>query len=167
MTDTPGFGTADIIAHVEALDAHGCTECPAHEATFQRGEQIAYVPTHARVYFEDAKTDDDWLWSVAHPAAEFGFVTSQRGDTVFCRYWRKGHPGDLRTVANSEGTPADCLVKHRSVRPAVVERALEGIERVQEIADSLTETPAMLEQPPFDAPTIKFFGHEGEYEWTP
>lgn len=85
------------------------------EARFECGEQIAYVPLHAS-------------GDIEHPDVEFGFVTSQRGHTVFCRYWRKGYLGDLRTRANSEGTPADMLVRHQSVFPGVVQSWLNGIE---------------------------------------
>jgi len=91
---------------------------------FNRGEQIAYVPRHAQIQHGD----EGWTWQDSHPDIEFGFVTSQRGDTVFCRYWRKGQPGTLRTVANSEGTPEDCLVRYRSVLDGDVWGALQYIE---------------------------------------
>lgn len=58
----------------------------------KRGDQIIYVPRHA-------KGDTD------HPNCERGFVTSVRGDNAFCRYWRKRLPFELRTTANSELTP--------------------------------------------------------------
>ena len=74
---------------------------------FRRGEQIAYIPTHAE-------------GDITHPDVEIGFVTSQHGDTVWCRYWRKNHPGELRTVSNSEGTPIDMLVHYQSVEPDVI-----------------------------------------------
>lgn len=80
-------------------------------ATFNRGEQIAYIPLHA---------DGD----IEHPDVEFGFVTSQRGDTVFCRYWRHDLL-DLRTKANSEGTPVEMLVRRTSVPSMRVESAIE------------------------------------------
>jgi hypothetical protein len=82
------------------------------EPTFQPGDQVAYIPHHA-------------AGDIQHPDVEFGFVTSpsQRGD-YFCRYWRKGQPGTLRTVANSECTPVDCMVKHDSVDQSSVDRLL-------------------------------------------
>lgn len=61
------------------------------------GTQIIYVPTHA-------------AGDVTHPDAEAGFVTAVRGNVAFCRYWSKTKPGELRTKANSEGTPVDLLV---------------------------------------------------------
>lgn len=71
--------------------------------------QIAYIPAHAN-------------GDIAHPDVEFGFVTSLRKDAAFCRYWRKGHPGELRTLANSELTPIENLVEFESVTQfAVVE----------------------------------------------
>ena len=95
----------------------------AHQLT--RGQQIAYIPTHARHSTGVASTQ----WAIRHhPDVEFGFVTSQRGDTIFCRYWRKGHLGDLRTLVNSEGTPADCIVVYDSVPQSVVESTLKHIE---------------------------------------
>jgi hypothetical protein len=95
--------------------------------TFQRGEQIACVPLHAQIPMEDGA----WQWREIHPDIEYGFVTSQRGDTVFCRYWRKGQPGTLRTVANSEGTPVDCLVRHWSVPSGDVWEAIQRIEQME------------------------------------
>lgn len=66
------------------------------------GTQIIYIPMHAQ-------NDED------HPDVEEGFVTSQRGDTVFCRYWSKYHSG-LRTMGNSEGTPIQ-FIKVKQTRP--------------------------------------------------
>lgn len=83
---------------------------------FTQGQQIAYVPTHAE-------------GDLQHPDVEFGFVFSDRGgDSVFCRYWRKGHLGQLRTVANSELTPRDMLVAYVSVPQEYIDVALERIE---------------------------------------
>lgn len=80
------------------------------------GTQIAYIPTHA---------NDD----LEHPDVEFGFVTSERGDSHFCRYWIKGQPGKLRTVSCSELTPSYMLVEIESVLPVVVSDAMALIER--------------------------------------
>jgi len=76
--------------------------------------QIAYIPMHAS-------------GNLHHPDVEFGFVTSICGDAAFCRYWRKGKPGVLRTVANSELTPLDMLVEHVSVAQVEVNRILKAI----------------------------------------
>lgn len=65
------------------------------------GDQIVYIPAHA-------KKDPD------HPDREYGFVESVRGTTAYCRYWRKGQPGVLRTVANSEATNIMDLQKAKS-----------------------------------------------------
>lgn len=72
------------------------------------GTQIAYIPLHAE-------------GDINHPDVEFGFVVSERGDAHFCRYWRRGHLGELRTVANSELTPTDNLVEYKSVSQDVVD----------------------------------------------
>lgn len=84
---------------------------------FAPGDQVAYVPTHA---------DGD----LKHPDVEFGFVTSMRpaGDAAFCRYWRRGHLGELRTVANSECTPVDLLVPHQSVSQTIVDDVLRQLD---------------------------------------
>lgn len=87
---------------------------------FSRGEQIAYIPMHAK-------------GNIDHPDVEFGFVTSQKGNTVFCRYWRKHNIGVLRTTANSEGTPADMLIRWPVARQGLVEHLLHQIEADQNI----------------------------------
>lgn len=79
--------------------------------TIKRGDQIAYIPMHAE-------------GAISHTDVEFGFVTSVRGNTAFCRYWRKGQMGVLRTVANSEGTPIDSLEECPSVPQSTVDELL-------------------------------------------
>ena len=82
---------------------------------FQRGDQIAYIPWHAG-------------GDIAHPDVEFGFVMGPAGlDSYFCRYWRRGEPGVLRTVANSESTPADMLAPHYSVPQVQVDGLVTAI----------------------------------------
>lgn len=84
----------------------------------KKGTQIAYIPGHVR--------KDD----LSHPDVEFGFVMEAQGEmTHFCRYWQKRNLGALRTVANSELTPNDCLVEYISVPPDLVEVTIEKIER--------------------------------------
>lgn len=74
------------------------------------GTQIAYIPTHAN-------------GDINHEDVEFGFVTSYKPtlDVYFCRYWRQGHIGEMRTTANSEATPADMLVEHVSLPQPTIE----------------------------------------------
>lgn len=81
----------------------------------KQGTQIAYVPEHAN-------------GDLSHPDVEFGFVMSKRGNAHFCRYWVKGVPGELRTVANSELTPSELLVEDISVPQTYVKIALLEIE---------------------------------------
>jgi len=68
---------------------------------FKPKDQIAYIPLHAN-------------GDLTHPDVEFGFVTSVsfKGDTIFCRYWSKYNPAELRTKANSESTPANTLTHY-------------------------------------------------------
>ena len=79
----------------------------------QRGDQIVYMPSHT-----DNNPD--------HPDAENGFVTLIKEDTVFCRYWNKYRPGELRTKANSEGTPIHLLIKKDTVPQLMVKSALKN-----------------------------------------
>ena len=83
--------------------------------THKPGDQIAYVPIHAQ-------------GDIDHKDVEYGFVSSDKGDYVFCRYWRNGQNGlALRTTANSEATPRDCLVAHTSATNGEVARAAAGV----------------------------------------
>jgi hypothetical protein len=78
------------------------------------GTQVAYVPLHAK-------------GNINHPDVEFGFVMAENKDTHFCRYWKRGEPGILRTRANSEATPTEMLVEHQSVDQSVVDNWLVDI----------------------------------------
>lgn len=64
------------------------------EESLKPGTQIIYIPMHA-------KGDEN------HPDVEEGFVTTHRpgSDAVYCRYWSKHYPGELRTKASSDLTP--------------------------------------------------------------
>lgn len=66
---------------------------------FKPRDQVAYVPTHAN-------------GDLDHHDVEFGFVTSVKGDTVFCRYWTSQNKFELRTKANSEGCNWTLLEKY-------------------------------------------------------
>lgn len=96
------------------------------------GTQIAYIPTHARA--KEAGGD-----ILHHPDVQFGFVTSEQPtqQAHFCRYWRRDAIGKLRTTANSELTPNDCLIEVESVPQEHVERVWCAIqaERYHEIED--------------------------------
>jgi len=85
---------------------------------FKRGDQIAYVPDHAQ-------------GNLRHEDVEYGFVTSVSPRHVFCRYWRKGHVGELRTVACSESTPEHLLVRIDSVPVSFVTDLLEKIDEAR------------------------------------
>lgn len=74
----------------------------------EKGTQIAYIPSHAN-------------GNINHPDVEFGFVISETANSHYCRYWKKGNIYSLRTKANSELTPNECLVKHRTHPQYVVD----------------------------------------------
>lgn len=94
---------------------------------FNRGDQIAYVPMHAN-------------GDITHEDVENGFVTSVRGDTVYCRYWSKITPWAMRTKANSEGASRRFIVHHVSVESWRVDEELAHID--SEISHAgLTLTP--------------------------
>jgi len=80
---------------------------------FKRGDQIIYIPNHA-----DGPN---------HPDAEPGFVTSVKGDSIFCRYWNKHQPNLLRTTANSEATSPRDLVHINSRHQNVIDNILKGL----------------------------------------
>jgi len=63
--------------------------------TLKRGSSIAYIPTH----IERSIPKKQWL---DHKDTQIGFVTSIKGNIIFCRYWNLEWK-TLRTRANSEG----------------------------------------------------------------
>ena len=83
---------------------------------FQPGDQIVYVPNHAD--------------GPDHPDAEEGFVTSCNEFYVFCRYFSKAYPGQLRTLANSEATMPKDLIKKTTRPQGIIDQLLKGIQNV-------------------------------------
>jgi hypothetical protein len=82
-----------------------------------RGAQIACIPRHAN-------------GNIKHKDVEYGFITSKTANGAFCRYWhKKPHHNVLRTTANSELTPWDCLVLYESHTKGEVSRLLDGIDQ--------------------------------------
>ncbi len=79
-----------------------------------RGTQIIFVPGHV-----DGDTE--------HEDCQIGFVTGlgPDEDSVFCRYWSKSDPNDLRTKAGSELTYIRDLVVEDTVPATWVTWALE------------------------------------------
>jgi len=80
--------------------------------TLKRGDQILYVPTHAN-------------GDVSHPDVESGFVTSVSNYGVFCRFWSKFDPSELRTKANSERAGFRDVVRYDSHPVSVVNSMLD------------------------------------------
>jgi hypothetical protein len=91
----------------------------------KQGTQVAYVPGHAE-------------GDLNHPDVEFGFVMDElpEQEAHRCRYWRQNvkHPAtvdDLRTRANSESTPNECLVEYMSVNQEVVAWVINRLQAEQ------------------------------------
>jgi len=78
--------------------------------------QIVYLPDHA-IGFDGFN----------HPDAEFGFIVSPTQAGAFCRFWRKGELGTLRTVANSESTHYRNIFLHKSVPDRIVKATYKDI----------------------------------------
>ena len=90
----------------------------------KQGDQVIYVPSHARNK------------GINHKDIEYGFVYSVSptdSETLFCRYWIKGDAGVLRTVANSEATNLRDLRGYDSVSPGRVAETIEMIKKEKEI----------------------------------
>ena len=84
----------------------------------KKGTQIIYVPMHIPIK------------SISHPHAEPGFVYGKcaNKEHIFCRYWSKSDPDQLRTKANSEATPIWRLVVKDTRPQELVDRAIKEIE---------------------------------------
>ena len=84
----------------------------------KQGTQIIYVPSHIPKP------------NIYHIDTEFGFVFGKCADKqhVFCRYWSKYNPNELRTKANSEATPIDRLVIKDTRKQSLVDQAIKEIE---------------------------------------
>lgn len=102
---------------------------------FERGDQIAYIPQHIEKKMEKEHKElfDFTFKEGMEYGIEYGFVTSgpNRHGDYFCRYWSKyeldenDQPTNLRTRANSECTPVEQMWLCQSVRPSLLEWALE------------------------------------------
>jgi hypothetical protein len=87
------------------------------------GTQIVYFPSHVR---EECGNDFDKM--IAHPDKQFGFVSSWREETVFCRYWHnhsERYENTMRTLANSEGCSWRDIEVYNGHSVYEVERLLE------------------------------------------
>jgi hypothetical protein len=78
---------------------------------FLPGTQIACVPDHAN--------------GIKHPDVQFGFVVKQTEEGVYCRYYKHGQPGNLRTIACSELTPPRNLTRYK----LLYQRCVDGFLR--------------------------------------
>ena len=87
------------------------------------GLQVAYIP---RYVVERNKTLGEVL---KDKHTEFGFVTSWNDNAIFCRFWLKGKPGELRTVANSEACDAADLFEHESAPKTMLIKQIQKMRR--------------------------------------
>jgi hypothetical protein len=83
----------------------------------KKGTQIVYTPDHAN-------------GDINHPDSERGFVAHSTiiDDALFCRYWRRGEPLQLRTLANSELTPIRNIIELDTVQQEIVNETLKEID---------------------------------------
>jgi len=98
------------------------TKPPCGDAawTQNNGLQIIYMPMHISIY------------GIDNPEAEPGFIYSKQkihnAEFIFCRYWSKSDPHELRTKANSEATPIWRLVIKNTRPQELIQKAIEEIE---------------------------------------
>lgn len=90
------------------------------DSELKRGTQIIYVPSHAK-HVED------------HPDCERGFVITDKGETVFCRYFSRLHHEELRTIGSSESTNKRDLVVRDTIEQSHVDKLIETIKTNPEI----------------------------------
>lgn len=80
---------------------------------FKPGVQVAYIPHHAG-------------GDIDHKDVEYGFITGASKDHnyLFCRFWRQGYPGQLRTTSCSKATPVVNLQLFKTVRQPIVDQMM-------------------------------------------
>lgn len=86
------------------------------DETLLPGEQIAYVPRHAK-------------GDLSHPDVDFGFIQEDRGASCLCRFWAwdRKHQlqvGDLKTKANAVSVYKTDLVRHPHCEQRVIDNYL-------------------------------------------
>lgn len=82
---------------------------------FKPKDQIVHIPPHV---------NND----INHPDVEFGFVFSTQDNACFCRFWRKGEIGILRTTNCSELVHNDFLRKYDCYDQKKVNITYHGIK---------------------------------------
>lgn len=96
------------------------------DETLLPGEQVAYVPTHAK-------------GDLKHPDVDYGFCQEDRGATVLCRFWswdRKHclQVGELKTKANAVSAYKTDLVRHQHCEQRIIDNYLR-VRGGQKLAD--------------------------------
>ncbi len=88
-----------------------------------KGTQIIYIPRHVKVIEGQEEM---------HPDVEAGFVFGKIiRSHIFCRYWSKHSPDELRTKSCSESTPVDCILIKDTRPQDVVDKVIKEIDRQQ------------------------------------
>lgn len=112
MERRDGYMAASDIGH--RIEMHRAAQPEPPTA----GTQIIYVPAHAG-------------GDLDHSDCEIGFVfrnaRSPIHGFVYCRYWSKHSPGELRTKARSELTPLDLIVIKDTVPQQQVEDTMQEL----------------------------------------
>lgn len=96
------------------------------DETLLPGEQIAYVPRHAK-------------GDLSHPDVDFGFIQEDRGASAICRFWAWGRKhqlqvGDLKTKANAVSVYKTDLARHPHCEQRVIDNYLR-VRGGQKLAD--------------------------------
>lgn len=79
---------------------------------------------------------------------EYGFITnisSYDSEKAFCRYWRKGEPGKLRTTSCSELTNISALSSCKSVKHSVIKELFIRIENGEDLDEEKSSKQKCLE----------------------
>lgn len=85
------------------------------------GRQVAYIPPHVR-----DSHDDNVNKMLRDKDTEFGFISSWRGNIVFCRFWNKfDSNATLRTLSTSEGCRREDLELYNYHPQEYVENTLK------------------------------------------
>jgi len=87
------------------------------------GLQVVHFPPHV------AKRNKTFGEALKDKDAEFGFIASWDEHVIFCRFWLKGKPGELRTVANSEARDKFELFAHESVSKTTMIKQINEMRR--------------------------------------
>ena len=86
----------------------------------ERGDQIAYIPGHARGI------------GLGHKDVEFGFITGVRLNNIFCRFWSRADSLVLRTTSCSEGCNVRDLMPFNTHPDSFITKTLNEIAKEED-----------------------------------